>query len=419
VRRAPAELTGPRRLALATLVFGVALGGIEGASRLTIWAARSLFDEEIRTTRDLFREQSDRIRALLAPDTSRLLALDSVLGWRYRSNHRDSVNQTNADGVRSARQYTRSPMPGILRVAAFGNSFVYCNEVKNEDAWPRLVEDVNADVEVLNYGVGGYGLDQAYLRFLAEGTRLSPRVVLIGFTPDDLGRVVNVYRRFRSNHEIPLVKPRYMLRENGELRLLPNPVRRPSDYDKYLMTPDAVKELGRYDQWYEPMVYEDRWYDYFAAIRVVTAAWIGLRRRYFGSDRLERGGVLNPSSHAFHIQVALFRRFADGVRASGAEPIVVFLPDRASVELARRGRRTVLVSLADTLDARRIEYLDATAAFMVGGQLSVDRWFMSGGHYSPLGNRLVAQWLGPRLRSRQQSRRVSVAPTPHRVRQDP
>jgi len=411
-------LTAPRRLALAALALALALGGIEGAARLTIWATRPLFDEATRTTRDLFREQSVSIRALLAPDTTRLLALDSILGWRYRSNHRDSVNQTNAEGVRSARPYARSPKPGILRVAVFGNSFVYCNEVKNEDSWPRLVEDLNPDVEALNYGVGGYGLDQAYLRFLAEGARLSPRVVLIGFTPDDLSRVVNVYRRFRSNREIPLVKPRYVLREDGALQLLPSPVRRASDYDKYLTTPDAVKELGRYDQWYEPLVYEDPWYDYFASVRVVTAAWIGLRRRYFGSDRLVRAGVLNPSSPAFRIQVALFQRFADGVRASGAEPIVVFLPDRAAVERARRGRRTMLVSLADTLAARRIEYLDATAAFAGGGQLSVDRWFMSGGHYSPLGNRRVAEWLGPRLRSWQQSRHLSVVRTLDRGRQD-
>ena len=78
----------------------------------------------------------------------------------------------------------------------------------------------------------------------------------------------------------------------------------------------------------------------------------------------------------------------------------------------------MLVSLADTLAARRIEYLDATAAFAGGGQLSVDRWFMSGGHYSPLGNRRVAEWLGPRLRSWQQSRHWSVVRTLDRGRQD-
>lgn len=374
--------------------------GLEGASRVALRLLAGRQDEATRTTRDIFREQTDKIRELVGRDTSGLLAFDSILGWRYRPNHRDAVNETNADGVRSARPYTRRPLPGVLRVAAFGNSFVYGNEVKNQDAWPRVLEDFTSHIEVLNYGVGGYGLDQAYLRYLAEGTRLSPHVVIIGFTPDDLTRVVNVYRRFRSNREIPLVKPRYVVGDDGDLHLLPSPVRRLSDYATYLAAPDAVKQLGRYDEWYEPLVYEDPWYDHVATVRVATAAWIGLRRRFIGRDRLVRDGVFNPSSPAFRIQVALFRRFANAAHARGAEPIVVFLPDRPSVECARGGRRTVLASLADTLTGRHIEYVDATGAFMGGAGPSVDRWFMSGGHYSPLGNRLVAAWLAPRLHGR-------------------
>src|SRR2546425_487125 len=108
-------------------------------------------------------------------------------------------------------------------VAALWNSFVYCNEVKNEDSWPAQIELMYPGIEVLNYGVGGYGVDQAYLRFLAEGSRLSPRIVVIGFATDDLSRVVNVYRRFRSNRGVPLGKTRDVFCEHGERGLLPTP----------------------------------------------------------------------------------------------------------------------------------------------------------------------------------------------------
>src|SRR2546422_469781 len=106
----------------------LALVAAEGASRLVLYLSRPLLDEEIRTTRDILREQSERIRVLIEHDTTRLLALDSVLGWRYRANHRDPQNRTNTAGVRSDREYSSTPKPGVIRVAAFGNSFVYCNE---------------------------------------------------------------------------------------------------------------------------------------------------------------------------------------------------------------------------------------------------------------------------------------------------
>jgi hypothetical protein len=48
--------------------------------------------------------------------------------------------------------------------------------------------------------------------------------VLIGFVPDDIRRNVNVYRRFLSDHELPLFKPRFRISDDGVLRLLPCPL---------------------------------------------------------------------------------------------------------------------------------------------------------------------------------------------------
>jgi hypothetical protein len=364
---------------------------------LALRLTASHLGEPIRTTQEIFREQSDRLRALLLPDTTRLLALDPVLGWRYRASHRDSANQTNAQGLRSGRAYAPVPAAGVVRVAAFGNSFVYCNEVANDDAWPAQIERRHPGLEVLNYGVGGYGVDQAYLRFLLEGARLAPHVVVIGFAPDDLGRVVNVYRRFRSSREIPLVKPRFLLDGQGKLVLLPVPLRTPADYARYLAAPRRVIELGVHDQWYEPAIYEDPLYDHSAAVRLATGVWIRVRR-HFGRDRFVRDGTFNPAATAFRIQVALFRLFADAVRARGARPLVILLPDAETVRAARQGRRTLLTSLGDALRAQGLAYLDLTEAFRDAPDRGDGRaWFMAGGHYSPAGNRVVAEWLGPRL----------------------
>jgi lysophospholipase L1-like esterase len=387
-----------KRVLFSGLAIALGLSGAEGLSRAAIKLARPLLVEEIRGTDDIFREQSHRIKRLLDPDSAGSLALDPLLGWRYRAGYRDSANTINDQGLRGERRYARHPARGVVRVAAFGDSFVYGNEVADSAAWPALVERWFPQLEVLNYGVGGYGVDQAYLRFCTEGMTLAPQIVLIGFTTDDLRRVVNVYRRFISNREFPLIKPRFLLDGRGDLTLLPNPAPRPSDYERYEREPRAVIELGPYDYWYRSDIYQEPLYDLSGTVRLLTNFWIRVSNRYLAPNRLFQHGEFNPSSTAFKIQVALFERFAAAVKRAGAQPIVVLLPDRTSVARAREGRQTLFAPLVEALARHDLEYLDLTSAFfdatLAGG---VDDWFMRGGHYAPAGNAIVARWLGHAL----------------------
>jgi len=384
-----------KRVLFPTILVALALVTTEGVSHLVIRLSRPLFAEEIRTTRAIFREQSDRIRRLIAPDASRMLSVDSVLGWRYSAGHHDAANTISSQGLRGARQYSAHPRPGVARVAAFGDSFVYGSEVADSAAWSAIMERLFPQLEVLNYGVGGYGVDQAYLRFRAEGRALAPQLVIIGFTTDDLRRVVNVYRRFISNRELPLVKPRFTLDTLGRLVLLPEPLTHASDYARYLRAPRDIIELGTNDYWYQPAIYRDPLYDHSATVRLLTHLWLGIHRRYFAGDRLIRHGEFAPTSAAFQIQIALFEHFAAAVRSIGARPVVVIFPDRESVAEAREGRRTVLAPVIQAVAARGLEYIDLTRAFLDReAPGDVTGWFMSGGHYSLSGNRVVAEWLG-------------------------
>jgi hypothetical protein len=403
-----------RKILFSVLAVALTVAATESISLVVIRLSRPFLTEEIRTTSDIFREQSARIRLLMASDsTDGLLALDAVLGWRYRASHRDSLNTINAQGLRGSRTYAPRPAPGVVRVAAFGDSFVYGNEVADADAWPAQAERLFPGLEVLDYGVGGYGVDQAYLRFCREGMALSPAIVLIGFATDDMRRLVNVYRRFISNREFPLVKPRFRFDDRGALVLVPNAAPQRSDYVRYLRDPRAVIELGKYDYWYQPAIYQEPLYDYSATVRLLTSVWLRVSNRYLARSRMYRRGEFNPSSTAFAIQLALFEQFVRRVRQAGARPLVVLLPDRESVARARRGERPILEPLVEAMTARGIPYVDLTRAFAdPGAPGDVDDWFMKGGHYSPAGNAIVARWLGRKLLARVDSIRPGRPRTP-------
>src|SRR5262249_4564328 len=156
-----------------------------------------------RTTNEIFREQTTLIRELLDSRIEQLHEIHPVLGWRYAANYRKGLNRLNAAGLRSDHEYQKTPPSGLLRIAAFGDSFVYGSEVDGKEAWPAVLEQ-NRRIEVLNYGVPGYGTDQAYLRYQGEGDEYRPQLVLLGFVSADLARAVNVYRRFLHNRDLPL-----------------------------------------------------------------------------------------------------------------------------------------------------------------------------------------------------------------------
>ena len=58
---------------------------------------------------------------------------------------------------------------GSLRLACFGDSFTFGDEVQDAWCYPAMLEQRNPGLEALNYGVGAYGTDQALLQIHLQG----------------------------------------------------------------------------------------------------------------------------------------------------------------------------------------------------------------------------------------------------------
>lgn len=339
----------------------------------------------------IYAEQTERILELLNEnEVSHREVLDANLGWRYRPGYRKGEDIISIQGLRNGHSYDLKPEAGVLRIAAFGDSFVYGNEVGTSDAWPSKMEEACPKLEVLNYGVGGYGVDQAYLRYASEGAQYAPDIVLIGFVSDDIRRLVNVYRRFIDDREWPLFKPRYFLRDN-QLHLMPNPFPDASDYLKILADPSLVTQVGRYDEWYQPAVYENPLYDLSSTIRLSVAVGTRIQRKYFNRNSIWEEEHLSAYSDAFKIQVALFKNFVASVRERHAQPQIVFFPTRDDIVGVRSGKGTAYELLARELASLKIPYIDVMDGFSKSSHEAVESWFMPGGHYSPRGNEIVAE----------------------------
>ena len=132
---------------------------------------------------------------------------DSLLGYSRVPNVAIQGHETSNLGTRSIKKY-KTDSPKIL---FYGDSMVESNAF-SFNTLPAKIEH-KLGIDCLNYGVGGYGLDQIYLLFDKTYKKFInyPSVFLIGVIRDDLTRMVLEVRTSP--------KPYFSVNNNGDLIL--------------------------------------------------------------------------------------------------------------------------------------------------------------------------------------------------------
>lgn len=385
-----------RFLALIAVIVGVA----EICSYVALLFSANFLEEPIWRTSTIYSDQSRRIRSLLANANQSRTIVDPTLGWLLRPDYDRNGTRINGQGLRAMRVYSPWPPAGTLRVAAFGDSFVFGSEVRNNQSWTHLAQAAEPSIEVLNYGVPGFGTDQALIRYESEKNALNSDVVIMGFTPADMRRNVNVYRRFLHVGESPAAKPRFRLSGDGSLSTIAPPVRSLDQWRNVLKEPAIVRNWGANDYFYEAIIYDNPLYDWSAIVRIASALWVRVKRRFLYENRIQIGGEFNPNSEAFKIQVRILRRFVANARANNHVPLLAMLPDRHDLRAYIAGEPTLIAGLKRAVD-RMLAVLDPTEKLAAAAaKYGVGALFAPGGHYSELGNRVIGEWLVGELKHR-------------------
>ncbi|MCC7133492.1 MAG: hypothetical protein IT352_12620 [Gemmatimonadales bacterium] len=379
-----------RRLGIVVLV----LAAVEVVAAGLIIAANRVLVKPIERTASFYRGQQAAARRFIGGNRD-IWAFDGTLGWTTVGAERLGGRQT----------YPLDPPTEVVRVSAFGNSFVRGADLPAEQSWLSQLESRFPRLEVMNFGIAAYGTDQSYLQYLNEARARRSHVVIIGLAPDNLRRIVNVYRRFLSAAGPPLTKPRYLVDARGGLTLLPNPLPRQEDLEQLVSNPKIVTGFGRHDYWYEPLVFANPLYDWSAAVRLGTA-FVTRIQTAFDRNRLDRKGMVNPGADAFRLELALVGQFAETARADGGLPVVVTLPDRRSIDRELAGKRGWLAPLVDSLRAAGHDVLDLTVPLVEATRaMGADSVFTPGLHYTFAAGTRIADWLGPQLLAREAERR--------------
>ncbi len=309
------------------------------------------------------------------------------LGWTIIPNGISGIYKANSIGIRSNREYSVTPQNNIIRIASFGDSFTHCDQVENSDTWQFKIENVNRKYEVMNFGVSGYGPDQAYLRYKIEGVKYQPDIVLIGLMSENIHRIVNVFRPFYGEKtNFPLSKPRYII-QNDKLEVIPNPLPSLNHYQEFLDYPDDILPvLGENDYHYKTK-YGRGSLDFFSIIKSYKMVRYSLIQ-----DRPINAftGIYNQDSQAFQLLCMIIQSFYQEIIQNGSIPIIVLFPHSYDIKLKKSGNDLRYKPFLEFLDGEGMTYIDLFPVIKTGdSRLDIRRLF--NGHYTPYTNQIVSE----------------------------
>jgi hypothetical protein len=259
---------------------------------------------------------------------------------------------------------SRERMNAKNRILCLGDSFTFGYGVDDTETWCNLLQ-ADPDIGTVNMGVGGYGIDQAFLRYKLNQDKLDHNLIL--FAP-----IAGDFRRALAKTEFGVEKP--VLSYEDEILSVTNvPLSPPTS-------------MARALQRYGPLL---------SRLRIVT----GLQRvRGGGASELQpsevsaltdltRGIVLEleriAAQHHAHVLYALLPAEDDYAGTQWKIPASIF-------EQLAVSQKIDFVNLVRdfwaTHPQQSTEYFIHDSKFYAGN-----------GHYSPSGNRFIAEKLAQRL----------------------
>lgn len=324
---------------------------------------------------------------------------DPVVGWPYPLQYGKDLD---TNGALRNPYFPRGP-EGKSCVSLYGDSFTQGGDASApERNWGNVLSR-RLGCYVANFGVGGYGTDQAYLRFRENSRDTSPLVIL-GVHPADVARNLTRIRDLENRQKWFALKPRFILDAEGNLVLIPIPDLTEQQYQqvigersgRFVLDHEALQPGG-------PAGVVQLEFPYSVAVVKDMLSFYGFRSRLFRypewMELLERGHPL----HGLEITVKITQAWVDLARQQGRTPLVLLLPHPADFAYFERKAAWPYHTLVEDYRRSGIAAIDFGPWLISRARrqgVPVVRYFGATHHYNDEGNALVAEFVYSELLQR-------------------
>lgn len=376
---------GPKRLLFALIAAALVLTTIELSAMLALsrLGQTPAPPQPARTWSEFLSALPDSEIEIIQRDH-----YDSRLGWDVRPGYRGIRRKWSYRIDRlGARRDDAWPLE--QRISSYGDSFTFGSQVEDHQTYPAFLSRL-AETRVLNFGVFGYGTDQALLkleRHLADGVRSS--IVILGINDGNIRRLMNAYRPFIIKQSRIRLGFKPMFVEDGtEYALAENPLARFESRADMHRALDTAMGLD----WFYNHPFGEVSFPFSAS------AYLALARRA-ASDAHD--DPRQPSwRHRESVGKMRFviRRFAALAQQHGFRAVVLFIPSGHNVRRRANGREHDYAAFVRELENEYGE-LDLIVVDMLRTRFDPERFHVRrfDAHASPYGNRIIAQTVFDRI----------------------
>jgi hypothetical protein len=316
---------------------------------------------------------------------------DPVLGWPSPKQYGQDLDVNGAQ----RNPYFPSATQQSSCVSLYGDSFTEGGDASSPaKRWGNVLSHLSS-CYVANFGVGGYGTDQAYLRF--EGNRDDPSpVVILGFHTDDVLRNLTRNRDLLNYQLWYELKPRFVLDAQGELQLVPIP---DLTEEQYLRSVGIGDLLPLKDESFQPggpggVVSLE--FPFTISVTKNMLRFFGFRSKLL--HRPEWMSFLTPGHplHGLEIVVGISRKFTVLAHRRAKTPLVIVLPHSLDFAYFQIHGVWPYQTVLDGYAQDSIPYIDF-GPYLLASARKEDKTFKdyygASGHYNDEGNALVAQFV--------------------------
>ncbi|MBI5814204.1 MAG: hypothetical protein HZB29_01185 [Nitrospinae bacterium] len=303
---------------------------------------------------------------------------DPVLGW-------ENTSKFTSDPVHGGRN---TPCDSkTVRISSYGDSFTFCQDVNDDQTWQYYLSGFTK-TKVLNYGVKGYGPDQALLKMerdLNSGRRTD--IIILAVLSENIARAVNISPLYYwvtaggANIKPALVK------ENGAFVWRTSHLNDPESPEGRRRIVEAVQ---KYDYWHE-----------FNRLRPVIKFPYSLslvKTADYLLFRVKRWPDLWKEERPLAVMNEIVRRFHALSRERGFMPILLFIPEAHDLKLKDRGEKASYATFKEGL-VNNGEMSGLVVADALDENFETDKFNIApySGHASAYGNRIIAQAVHKKL----------------------
>ena len=320
-----------------------------------------------------------------------LKARNPVLGW-------PSTEQLNSERHDSSgsRPVPAFPKPEGECITLYGDSFTYGDGILDGETWGNVLAQ-QIQCRVGNFGVSGYGTDQALLRFQKNIGDTAP-ISILTIYPFNILRNVNQYRYLLTSGKKSIFgfKPRFVL-EGGQLSLSPLPT--PSFSDLQSLDSNMLKILP-----HEAFLpgngigpVPNKRFPYSLVVLNLflnerVQSW--LQRKPSWENFLQQG---HPSE-ALEVTLAVAKAFMAECNQRGKNCFVISLPTPSSYKKLKRNGNSSLEPLLKKLTELGIPHLNFESYLLAQpGENSICKLLINiqgcSGHFNPEGNRVLGEFV--------------------------